>query len=286
MVKIFGYESADDFVDMSVADWYQSASDRKNYLAMIKRIGSVKDLELPLKKRDGQPIWCSLTATAQVGDQGEVQWIDSVIEDITERRKAQDQLELRVQERTADLAEANHLLKIEIAERRHFETKLRELSEVDYLTGICNRRKLFEIMEAEIGKAHRYHRPLSLIMLDLDHFKVINDTHGHHVGDAVLKALVQVVRTTMRKVDVFARYGGEEFILVCAETGLLGAVVLAEKMRLAIEAFPFPIAGKVTVSAGVAEYRDGDSETAFIEKADAALYSAKRQGRNRVTAAG
>jgi diguanylate cyclase (GGDEF)-like protein len=141
-------------------------------------------------------------------------------------------------------------------------------------------------MEFEIGKAHRYARPLALVMLDLDHFKIINDTHGHHVGDAVLKLMVQVVKDILRKADVFARYGGEEFIIVCAETSMDGAVTLADKIRQSIEAFKFPAAGRVTVSAGVAEYQDGDTEAGFIEKADIALYAAKRNGRNRVVASG
>jgi len=291
MLRIFGYESFEDFNDVTVTGWYQSSADRRSYLDLIKQDGMVKDLELPLKKKDGSPIWCSLTATAQYGADGEVQWIDSVIEDITERRKAQEalrkaleEMETRVRERTADLAEVNDLLRIEISERKHFEEKLRELSEIDYLTGIFNRRKLFDIMEAEIGKAHRYSRPLSLIMLDLDHFKLINDSHGHHVGDAVLMDMVLIVRRSLRKVDVFARYGGEEFIVVCAETSLDGALVLAEKIRSAMAASSFPVVGRVTVSAGVAEYRHGDTEAGFIERADRALYAAKRQGRNQVAA--
>ena len=183
-----------------------------------------------------------------------------------------------------DLAEVNDMLRMEISERKHFEEKLRELSEIDYLTGIFNRRKLFDLLESEIGKSHRYSRPLSLIMLDLDHFKSINDSHGHQVGDAVLKDMVQIVRRTLRKVDVFARYGGEEFMVVCAETSLDGALVLAEKIRSAMAASGFPAVGQVTVSAGVAEYRDGDTEAGLIERADQSLNAAKRQGRNQVAA--
>jgi diguanylate cyclase (GGDEF)-like protein len=216
-----------------------------------------------------------------------------VIEEINERRKAQealqaanDEMELRVRERTADLASVNQLLRIEIAERVHFEEKFKEMSETDYLTGIFNRRKLFDIMELEIGKAHRYARPLALVMLDLDHFKIINDTHGHHAGDTVLKFMVQVVKGILRKADVFARYGGEEFIIVCAETTMDGAFILADKIRQTVEAFKFPAAGRVTVSAGVAEYKDGDTEAGFIQKADIALYAAKRNGRNQVVASG
>ena len=208
-----------------------------------------------------------------------------VIEGQEELKKANDLLEMRVSERTADLAEANRQLLLEVAERKHFEGKLRELSEIDHLTMIYNRRKLFEIMGFELEKAKRYSRPLSIIMLDLDHFKKINDRYGHNIGDNVLRTTAHIVNEMLRKVDVFARYGGEEFIVLCTETDLNGAVALAEKIRFTIEKFNFPLVGQVTVSAGVAEHVDEFSESALIEKADAALYSAKKRGRNRVVVA-
>jgi diguanylate cyclase (GGDEF)-like protein len=218
-------------------------------------------------------------------DKALVHFIADLAEQSIQVIETRNEMERRVRERTADLAEVNDLLRMEISERKHFEEKLRELSEIDYLTGIYNRRKLFDIMAVEIGKCHRYNRPLALILIDLDHFKRVNDSHGHHVGDAVLRDLVQIVKRSLRKVDVLARYGGEEFIVVCAETAQAGAVVLAEKIRSAIEAAPFAVAGRVTVSAGVAEYQDGNTDARLIERADAALYAAKRQGRNRVLAA-
>jgi diguanylate cyclase (GGDEF)-like protein/PAS domain S-box-containing protein len=293
MVKIFGYDSADEFMQTAASDLYQSIEDRKKILEEIHSHGFVKDLELALKKKDGTPIWCSVTATVHHDEHGNIQWMDSVIEDITERKEAQeelqkahDELEMRVQERTADLAEVNQLLMFEVAERKRFEEKLREISETDHLTNIYNRRKLFEIMGFEIEKSRRYARPLSLIMMDIDHFKNINDTYGHNIGDGVLMTAAQVVGGLLRKVDVFARYGGEEFIILCPETSIDGARVLAEKIRIAIEEFSFPVVGKVTVSAGIAGKLDENNGTALIEKADVALYAAKKLGRNRIEVAG
>ncbi|MDR3671980.1 MAG: diguanylate cyclase [Holophaga sp.] len=263
----------------------QEAVDRTQFADQARRYGF--DPEAYLAALDRMPrLSQDRLATIVCYDQALVHFIADLAEQSIRVIEARSELERRVQERTADLAEVNDLLRMEISERKHFEEKLRELSEIDYLTGIFNRRKLFDIMEVEIGKSHRYSRPLALILLDLDRFKRVNDRHGHHVGDAVLQDLVQVVKRCLRKVDVFARYGGEEFIVVCAETGQEGALVLAEKIRSAVEATVFPVAGQVTVSAGVAEYQDGNSDARLIERADAALYAAKRQGRNRVVAAG
>lgn len=293
MVEMFGYDSPEELMQISASDLYQSLECRKNFLETIRLHGFVKDLELALKKKDGTPIWCSITATAQYDDKGNICWMDSVIEDITERKMAQEalqkahvELEMRVRERTADLAEANSLLMIEIGERRRFEEKLRELSEIDHLTRIFNRRKLFEIMGFEVEKSLRYERPLSLIMLDLDHFKKVNDRFGHTIGDNVLRSTAQVINDILRKVDVFARYGGEEFIILCTETGAEGALALAEKIRLTIEEYSFTVVGRITISAGVAEFQGETNGAALIEKADLALYSAKKRGRNRVVVAG
>src|ERR1039457_1940589 len=285
MVEIFGFDSSDEFMQVAVSDLYQSLDSRKSYMKKMQADGFVKDLELALKKKDGTPIWCSLTATAQFDEQRVIRLMDCVIEDITEGKNAQEELqiahaelEMRVRERTAELM-------VEVAERRRFEEKFRELSETDHLTMIYNRRKLNDVMTIEIEKARRYARPLSLIMMDLDHFKRVNDTYGHSVGDSVLKATAHIVSGMLRIVDVFARFGGEEFIVLCPETDIDGAAALANKIRIAMEEFSHPVAGTVTVSAGVAEYNQNNTGMALIEKADLALYTAKKAGRNRVAIA-
>jgi diguanylate cyclase (GGDEF)-like protein len=174
------------------------------------------------------------------------------------------------------------LLLAEIAERKRIEQKLRELSEIDPLTAIYNRRKLFERLGFEVEKAKRYGRPLSLLMFDLDHFKRVNDKFGHNIGDAVLKTTANIVSGVIRNADIFARYGGEEFIIVSPETDITGAAALAEKIRSAVEQCLYPIAGRITVSLGVAELSCNETDAVLVKRADEALYAAKRRGRNRM----
>ncbi len=289
MPKIFGYASAEEFLNVPAASLYRNPDDRTSLFEVIRKKGFVKNMELQMNRKDGTPIWCSVTSSAQYSKKQELKWIDSVVEDITERKKAEDELikahrelEQRVMERTADLAHANELLMAEIAERKKVEEQLRDLSEKDHLTMIYNRRKLFEILALEVDKAKRYQRPLSMILLDLDYFKAINDRYGHSVGDAVLKETAVVVEAVIRKTDIFARYGGEEFIILSTETAIDGALALAEKVRSSIEKHDYPYDRKITVSAGVYELSFGDSVDSFIDKADRALYTAKKYGRNRV----
>jgi diguanylate cyclase (GGDEF)-like protein len=140
---------------------------------------------------------------------------------------------------------------------------------------------LFELLGLEIENAKRYGRPLSLLILDLDHFKQVNDTFGHDAGDAVLKTTTNIVSSVLRRIDIFARYGGEEFIIALPETTLAGAAALAEKIRSAVEQHLFPAAGRITISIGAAEFA-GNETDALVKRADEALYAAKRNGRNRV----
>ena len=292
MAKMFGYDSEEEMMHTAVVTLYQNAPDRIKFIEEVKQKGFVKDRELAMLKKDGTPIWCSATATAQYDKAGNIKWMDGVIEDITERKQAEerlqkafDELDMRVRERTADLAEANELLIAEIAERKRAEEKLRELSETDHLTKIYNRRKLLELLGTEVAKAKRYARPLTIVMLDIDHFKKINDNYGHSIGDIVLKITTNIVGGIIRKVDIFARYGGEEFMILSPETGMEGALVMAEKIRVAVETYSYPAGVSVTISAGVAEWSRDDSVAAFIKKVDETLYVAKNRGRNRVEAA-
>jgi diguanylate cyclase (GGDEF)-like protein/PAS domain S-box-containing protein len=172
----------------------------------------------------------------------------------------------------------------DITELKHKEENLRELSEKDPLTMIYNRRKLFDMLEVEVEKATRYCRPLSLLVLDLDYFKKVNDKYGHNIGDIVLKTTTQIVADVIRKVDIFARFGGEEFVIVCPETDIDGAISIANKIRTAVERHPYPMVGNITISIGAAEFSEMDSVNTFIKKADDVLYAAKKGGRNRVEA--
>src|SRR5690606_15977530 len=146
-------------------------------------------------------------------------------------------------------------------------------------------RYLLETLEREIPRARRHRRPLSLVMLDIDHFRSINDSFGHLAGDYVLKELASVVKSRLRPDDVIARYGGEEFGIVLPETPRAGGHAISEDLRKRVEEHVFvfenePI--RVTVSAGVAELDETANVEDFIGTADALLYQAKREGRNRI----
>jgi len=161
---------------------------------------------------------------------------------------------------------------------------LEEIASHDRLTGAWNRRRFEEASAAEMGLARRRRSPLSLILMDLDHFKRINDTYGHPAGDAVLAGAAAAFRSALRASDALFRWGGEEFIVLAPATALDGAVRLAERVRAALEATPFPVAEAMTLSAGVAEYLADESLDAWVARADGALYRAKAEGRNRVLA--
>ena len=163
----------------------------------------------------------------------------------------------------------------------------RKLLETDPLTGTDNRRALSVILGREIARATRHAHPLSVVMVDIDHFKRINDTHGHAVGDAALVHLTQVAHSILRGNDAFVRYGGEEFVLVLGETATAGAVYVATRLQQVLARQPCQHQERkirMTFSAGVATLRSGDTETTLLERADAAMYAAKRAGRNRVVA--
>jgi diguanylate cyclase (GGDEF)-like protein len=170
-------------------------------------------------------------------------------------------------------------------ETQYHET-IYTLTIADGLTGVNNKRYFLEYIEREMGRSHRYHRPLSLMMFDIDHFKKINDVHGHLAGDYVLRELAQSIKRLVRREQCFARYGGEEFALVMPEDGPEKARLFAEKIRKMIEEKSFVFEDKeipVTISIGVAEMNQDMTEpTQFIKVADANLYRAKKAGRNRV----
>ena len=159
----------------------------------------------------------------------------------------------------------------------------------DGLTGIANRRKLDEALENEFLRAKRYGRPLSIAILDADHFKKVNDTHGHIVGDFVLKKLATLFQQNIRREELLGRYGGEEFVVVMPEVDSSGAFQLAEKLRKTVESTVFKSGEAelpITISVGVATLGAEESVKAFIDTADQALYKSKEDGRNRVTIGG
>ena len=172
---------------------------------------------------------------------------------------------------------------------REGRQQLEHLVVTDPLTGISNRRHLMETLESEMRRASRSKTPLAILMADVDRFKKFNDTHGHIAGDEALKAIAEVLQEATRGIDRVARYGGEEFLVVLPETGMDGAVRAAERIHERLDQRSVAVGEQsvtVTLSTGVAEFpTDGDSPESLIASADAALYQAKRDGRNRVVCA-
>jgi len=166
-----------------------------------------------------------------------------------------------------------------------FHAEIEKLAVTDGLTGLFNHRHFQERLSQEFSRLERFSEPMSILILDIDFFKDINDTYGHPVGDSVLKAVADVIRKTIRNIDIPARYGGEEFAVILLNTGARGALNMAERLRKTVMNKRFSAEDqtfKVTVSIGISTYpKDGKSKEELIEKADRALYQAKNSGRNR-----
>ncbi len=158
----------------------------------------------------------------------------------------------------------------------------RRRAERDWLTGVWNRRVFEERLEALYSTAHRYRRPLSLVFMDIDHFKAVNDFHGHAVGDQVLESVAALLQESVRDADTVCRWGGEEFAVLLPETNAAEAVELAERIRHRIKVTAFPGIGGITASFGVTELHGTETRDAFVGEADRALYRAKDEGRDRV----
>ncbi len=165
-----------------------------------------------------------------------------------------------------------------------YQKDLEEMAITDQLTNLYNRHKVDSEYKQELIRSKRFKRDFSLILLDVDFFKDINDTHGHQTGDKVLKEIAQRLKTGLREADTLGRWGGEEFIILCPETNLEGAKKVSEHLRQKIASTPFPGVGKITASFGVVTFTGDDNEESLLARADQALYQAKDAGRNCVKA--
>lgn len=197
--------------------------------------------------------------------------IATIQRQIRELEAHRQSLEQEVSERTKELEIANK--------------KLDLISRTDELTGLPNRRDMNETIAHEIGRTQRSKKPFCFIFVDIDHFKVINDTYGHACGDVILKSVAQTIRGLLRKYDVFARYGGEEFLTLLPETDLEGATAVAERFRRQIEMMTVHYADysiNITITLGVAQFDHRLGADRSIQLADKALYQGKENGRNRV----
>ncbi|MHC1790334.1 GGDEF domain-containing protein [Solidesulfovibrio sp.] len=235
---------------VAVASLFFDAADYQAFARTLAETGRVQRLEVRVKTPRG-PVWC-LVGASRIEPDGHVV---GMTQDITARKALEEELVHRAAS--------------------------------DVLTGLANRRGFFENAARALGAAARSGAPLGLIMLDVDHFKAVNDTFGHEVGDAVLRAVAGRLRDSVRVSDSVGRVGGEEFAVLCPGTDRGGAAELAERLRRAVEALVVETAGRpirVTASFGVALWDAALDQDAAdcLARADRALYAAKRSGRNRV----
>jgi diguanylate cyclase (GGDEF)-like protein len=180
-----------------------------------------------------------------------------------------------------------YLTSLLAADLKNAREGLEELSDTDELTGLKNRRAFNNALEAEIGKAARYDRPFSLLMMDSDDLKSVNDQFGHAVGDQLIITIAQVIQESLRRTDFLARFGGDEFVAILTETPGDSAVEVAERIRASVENTSFSAAGKrvaSTLSIGIACFnRSTDSCEAIMAEADKKLYESKRKGKNTIS---
>ena len=294
MAKIFGYDTPELLMETPAAEVYWNPDDRERFFEKLQAKGSVRDVEMAMKTKDGALIWVSLSVTVQYDDQGHVKWADSALEDITERKEARDklqeahdELEARVRERTSELSSANEQLHGRSLEITALYETTKALSLHDSLTGLWNHEEILRILGLELARAAREGSHVSVIMADLDHFKQINDTYGHITGDVVLCAATDRMLSTFRSYDAIGRYGGDEFVVVMPGCDAQHSVDLAERLRKTIGDEPIVTAAgtlSATMSLGIAisggkKRRDVGS---LVHAADLALYRAKTNGRDRV----
>ncbi len=257
-VRLMGADTVDDLVGRSIFDFV--LEDHHDLLAeRMRRMQAdgmaMPSIEVQVRTADGRTIICEVvSATTAYEDEPAIQ---SVIRDISERKG--------------------------------LEEELTRLATTDPLTGIANRRSFFDRLETEWARARRHTRRLSLLTFDIDHFKRVNDAHGHAIGDAVLKSLVQAAQSLLRVEDTLARLGGEEFAVILPEVDREGARVVGERLRERLAEVEVAVPDGVvscTVSVGVAQARPAhESPDRALQRADDALYAAKEAGRNTVIVA-
>jgi diguanylate cyclase len=229
----------------------------------------------------------SMHEAADLGDLKHVleNHLEGLLDTMEQHRKQRDEREQEMAGRLHSLAErVAHMEQEALGFREHLEEQ-RQKALIDPLTGLPNRAAWSERLDHEISLWQQQGNTLSLAMLDLDHFKRINDNYGHLAGDKVLKIIAGVLRKRLRGTDFIARFGGEEFVLLMPATGVGTGVKLLENLRTAIEACPFHFKGEpvtITLSIGLTEFKAGEHSDLVLKRADQALYKAKHAGRNQV----
>ncbi len=275
---MFGYQSPEDAVtnikDVG-KDLFADPGRRSEILRLLTENPNLRAFENMYRRKDGNTFIGNLNLIPIRDANGALIRTEGIIENITERKQAEDELR-RAQEM---LTKANIDLQTALARQK-------QLAHTDSLTGINNRRRLYELAEHEFDIAARYQQPLSVLMFDIDHFKQVNDTFGHAVGDQILQLVTQAAGKELRATDAIGRYGGEEFVIIMPMTSARQAYSLAERIREKVGALRIPTdkgETAVTLSIGIVEthYTRDESAETLIRRADQAMYAAKQSGRNR-----
>jgi len=260
--------------------YFRDKAEHDALLADLERYGLVTDRTITLINAQGEAIDALLSARIIEFDGKPA--THSVMVDITARTRA----EAAVRESEARAQDANAGLRLRLDEIVKLQATLKEQTIRDSLTGLYNRRYLDENLERELARARRDNLPLCMVMLDIDHFKDLNDTYGHPAGDEALRAVAASLHRNVRAQDIACRYGGEEFLILMPHMELAVAAERAERWRRAIEAIRIDAGGseiRLTASFGVAAYPGhGGTPDELTQSADLALYAAKGRGRNRV----
>ncbi|CUW39904.1 Putative diguanylate cyclase with hemerythrin-like metal-binding domain-containing protein [Magnetospirillum sp. XM-1] len=272
-----------EYVDL--VDPVEQETARKNMADHLVQDRANVNLERHYWRSNGTAFWGQLTARHMPAYRDGRAGLVCVVSDITERKIAEQHLAERSHELEVlnqELSKTVAALAASNAELVAAREELEHLARHDTLTGAWSRIRIEESAQQEMLRNSRYGHPVSLIFIDLDHFKRVNDGYGHAVGDEVLKTFCDIAQKCMRSTDLLGRWGGEEFVIVTPNSGLMIAILLAERIRKAVMAFDFPGVGHVTASFGVAEYREDETWESWLCRSDAALYAAKEGGRNRV----
>lgn len=280
MATMLGFATAEEMIGQSFIEYWPEASKTLVQSVVADFFKSHRiEREVDLILRDGTPVTFYVSGRTQHDVTGRLLRTHSIVIDISDRKKVENEirelnanLEARVNERTVELLKVNEDLQV--------------ISRHDVLTGLSNRLAANERLRTEFVAMKRSLNSYGVMMLDIDHFKVVNDAYGHEVGDRVLKQVADILSSSVRESDFAARFGGEEFLVLLPNSKIWQAKLVAEKIRLAIESASYPVVENITLSIGLSmAIPEHSDEDVAVKEADDALYVAKEGGRNRVVAA-